>query len=56
MGRIDKEHMALPRLGGVQGGLQLGVEKIGLDGDVLSEVFLGARGWRAHAATSGPGP
>ena len=44
MGRIDEEHMALPRSGGVQGGLQLGVEEIGLDGDVLGQVFLGGTG------------
>ena len=49
MGRIDEEHMALPRSGGVQGGLQLGVEEIGLDGDVLGQVFLGGTGMgRAH--------
>ena len=41
MGRIDEEHMALPRLSGVQDRLQLGVEKIRLDGDLLGQALLG---------------
>ena len=44
MGRVDEEHMARPRLGGVQARLQLGLEEIGLGLDVLGQVFLGGTG------------
>jgi hypothetical protein len=40
MGRIDEEHMTISRLGGVQTRFQLGVEKLALGGDVLSQVFF----------------
>ena len=44
MGRVHEEHMARPRLGGVQARLQLGVEKSRLGLDVLGQLFLGGTG------------
>ena len=44
MGRIDEEHMAVAGDRGVQAGLQLGLEEIGLGPGVLGQVFLGGTG------------
>ncbi len=44
MGRIDEEHMAFSRLSRVQTGLQFRVKEIGLDRDMLGQVFLGGTG------------
>lgn len=44
MGRVDEEHVSLPRLRGVQRGLQFFVEKSSLIGGMLDEVFLGGTG------------
>ena len=44
MGRIDEEHMTLPPLGRIQDRLQLGVEKIRLDGECSAKLFLGGTG------------
>jgi hypothetical protein len=40
MGRVDKEHMTGPRLGGVQARPQLGVEESRLGLDMLGQVFF----------------
>ena len=44
MGRVDEEHMTASRRGGIQAGLQVGFEKLGLGFDVLGQVFLGGTG------------
>jgi hypothetical protein len=44
MGRVDEEHVTLSRHGGIEAWLQVGLEKLGLDFDVLGQVFLGATG------------
>ena len=44
MGRVDEEHVSLPRLRGVQRGLQFLIEKSGLISGVLGEVFFGGTG------------
>jgi hypothetical protein len=49
MGRVDEEHMTLPRKGGVQPRPQFRVEKLGLGFDVLGQVFWGGTGMaRTH--------
>jgi hypothetical protein len=49
MGRVDEKHMTLSREGGVELRFQLLVEKLGLDFNVLGQVFLGGTGMaRTH--------
>ncbi len=44
MGRIDEEHVAGAGDRGLQAGLQLGLEEIGLVPGVLGQVFWGGTG------------
>src|SRR5260370_34046070 len=44
MGRVDEEYMPSSRHGGVEAGLQVGFEKLGLGFDVFGQVFLGGTG------------
>ena len=44
MGGIDEEHVPVSRLGSIQCGPQLAVEKSGLIGGVFREVFFGGTG------------
>src|SRR6516165_1515170 len=44
MGRVDEEHVTVPRHSGIEEWLQVGFEKLGLDFDALGQVFLGGTG------------
>ena len=44
MGRVDEEHVTLSCHGRIEAWLQDGFEKLGLDFNVLGQVFLGGTG------------